>query len=98
MEKVMDQENLQGKVQEGMGTVKEKVGRTVDDPTMVAEGRNDQDEGRMHEALGTVREKVGDAAGMVKDKAEVLSERIRDAAQRVTHRSDDTTRSDTSKP
>jgi uncharacterized protein YjbJ (UPF0337 family) len=98
MEQVMDEEKVQGKVQEGMGTVKEKTGQALDEPTLVAEGRNDQDEGRMHEALGTVREKVGDAAAIVKDKAEELSARVRDAAQRVTHHSDDTSQADNSKP
>jgi uncharacterized protein YjbJ (UPF0337 family) len=98
MEKIVDQENVQGKVQEGAGTVKEKVGGALHDPNMVAEGQNDQDEGKMRQTLGTVREKVGDAASAMKDKAEVLGDRIRDAAQRVTQHSDDTTRDDTSRP
>ncbi len=101
----MDQENAQGKVQEGVGTVKEKVGGALGDPTLVAEGQNDQDEGRMHEVIGTVREKMGEAAGVVgaaagvvKEKAEELGERLHDAAQRVTHHSDDPAQADKPKP
>lgn len=84
----MDQEQMQGKAEQSAGMVKEKVGQAVNNPELVAEGQNDQDEGKLHEALGVVRDKVRDGAGVVMEKAEELGERIRDAAQRVTHHDD----------
>ncbi|MGH2344922.1 MAG: CsbD family protein [Chloroflexota bacterium] len=80
----MDQESLKGKVEQGTGSVKEKVGQATDNHEMEAEGRNDRDEGKLREAAGTMRERFRDGAETVKDKAGVLGDRLRDAAQRVT--------------
>ena len=86
--KIMDEEEMKGKVEQGTGTVKEKVGQTFGDPELVAEGKNDQDEGRVREGFGAVRGKVREGADALRGKAAEWGDRVRDASRRAGRHDD----------
>jgi uncharacterized protein YjbJ (UPF0337 family) len=64
----MNKDEVQGKWDQAKGTVKENVGRAINDPDMEQEGLNDQAKGNIQEGFGKVRRNVGDAIKDVGDK------------------------------
>ncbi|HVQ38620.1 MAG TPA: CsbD family protein [Pyrinomonadaceae bacterium] len=56
-----NRDELEGKFDRAKGTVKETVGRAVDDRDLEDEGRADQTGGQVQEGLGKARRKIGEA-------------------------------------
>jgi uncharacterized protein YjbJ (UPF0337 family) len=56
-----NRDELEGKFDQAKGTVKETVGRAVDDRELEDEGNSDRTAGKVQEGFGKVRRKVGDA-------------------------------------
>lgn len=54
-------DEIEGKFDQAKGSVKETVGRVVNDRDLEDEGRGDQTEGKVQEGFGTARRKVGEA-------------------------------------
>lgn len=55
-----NRDELEGKFDQAKGTVKETVGRAVDDRELEQEGRADQTGGKVQEGFGKARRKVGE--------------------------------------
>lgn len=55
-----NKDELEGKFDQAKGTVKETVGRALDDRDLEAEGHADQAGGELKEGFGKVRRKVGE--------------------------------------
>lgn len=53
-------DEIEGKFDQAKGSVKETVGRAVNDRDLENEGRGDQAEGKVQEGFGTARRKVGE--------------------------------------
>lgn len=60
-------DEVEGKVDQAKGTVKEKVGEFVGDREMEAEGEADHAKGEAQETWGKFKRGVGDAADAVRD-------------------------------
>ena len=60
-------DEVEGKFDQAKGSVKETVGRAIDDRDLEHEGRGDQTGGKVQEGFGTARRKVGDAIEDVGD-------------------------------
>ena len=56
-----NKDEVEGKFDQAKGTVKETVGRAVNDRELEQEGRSDQTGGKVQEGFGTARRKVGEA-------------------------------------
>lgn len=55
-----NKDEIKGKWDQAKGTVKENVGRIVDDKDLEAEGQADRTSGNMKEGFGTARRKIGE--------------------------------------
>jgi uncharacterized protein YjbJ (UPF0337 family) len=62
-----NKDEVQGKWEQAKGTVKENVGRAIDDKEMESEGATDRASGNVQEGFGTARRKVGEAIEDVGD-------------------------------
>ena len=60
-------DEVEGKLDQTKGTVKEKVGEFIGDDEMEAEGEADQAKGEAQETWGKFKRGVGDAADAVRD-------------------------------
>ena len=63
-----NKDEIEGKLDQAKGSVKENVGRTINDSEMEAEGVADRAKGNIQEGAGKVRREVGDAVKDVGDK------------------------------
>ena len=64
-----NKDEVEGKFDQAKGSVKETVGRAIDDRDLEAEGNADQASGEVQEGFGKVKRKVGDA---VEDLGEAI--------------------------
>ena len=55
-----NRDELEGKLDQAKGSVKETVGRAVDDRDLEAEGSADRVGGKVQEGFGTAKRKVGE--------------------------------------
>lgn len=55
-----NRDEVEGKLDQAKGSVKETVGRTVDDRDLEAEGSADRAGGKVQEGYGTAKRKVGE--------------------------------------
>jgi len=62
-----NKDEVQGKVDQAKGAVKENVGRAVGDRDLETEGAADRAGGNVQEGFGTARRKVGEAIKDVGD-------------------------------
>lgn len=60
-------DEIEGKFDQAKGTVKETVGRVVNDQDLENEGRGDRAEGKVQEGFGTARRKIGEAVEDIGD-------------------------------
>lgn len=56
-----NKDEVEGKFDQAKGSVKETVGRAINDRDLEDEGRGDRTGGKVQEGFGTARRKVGDA-------------------------------------
>ena len=56
-----NKDELEGKLDRAKGSVKEAVGKAVNDQDLEQEGRADRTGGKIQEGYGTARRKVGEA-------------------------------------
>jgi len=63
-----NKDEIEGKFDRAKGSVKETVGRVIDDKELEDEGRADQTGGKVQEGFGTARRKVGEAIEDLGDK------------------------------
>jgi uncharacterized protein YjbJ (UPF0337 family) len=56
-----NRDELEGKLDQAKGTVKETVGRITNDRDLEAEGSADRTGGKVQEGFGTAKRKVGEA-------------------------------------
>jgi uncharacterized protein YjbJ (UPF0337 family) len=56
-----NRDEVEGKLDQAKGKVKETVGRAVDDRDLESEGNADRAGGKVQEGFGTARRKVGEA-------------------------------------
>ena len=63
-----NRDEVEGKLDQAKGKVKETVGRAIDDDELEAEGRADHAGGKVEEGFGKARRKVGEAIEDVGDK------------------------------
>lgn len=61
-------DEIEGKFDQAKGSVKETVGRAINDRDLEDEGRGDQTGGKVQEGFGTARRKVGEAIEDIGDK------------------------------
>ena len=62
-----NRDEMEGKFDQAKGTVKENVGRAVDDQDVEAEGQADRAGGNLQEGFGTAKRKVGETIEDVGD-------------------------------
>lgn len=62
-----NRDEMEGKLDQAKGTVKENVGRAVDDRDVEAEGQADRAGGNLQEGFGTAKRKVGETIEDVGD-------------------------------
>jgi uncharacterized protein YjbJ (UPF0337 family) len=55
-----NKDEVEGKYDQAKGTVKENVGRAIDDEEMETEGAADRAGGKLQEGYGTAKRKVGE--------------------------------------
>ena len=55
-----NKDEIEGKFDQAKGSVKETVGRAIDDRDLEAEGSGDRAGGKVQEGFGTARRKVGE--------------------------------------
>ena len=60
-------DEIEGKFDQAKGSVKETVGRVVNDGELENEGRGDRAEGEVQEGFGTARRKIGEAVEDIGD-------------------------------
>ena len=65
---IPNKDEMEGKFDQAKGTVKEKVGKTIDDREMEQEGREERARGDVQEGYGKARRKVGEAIEDVGEK------------------------------
>jgi len=56
-----NKDEIEGKFDQAKGSVKETVGRVVNDGDLEAEGQGDRAGGKVQEGFGTAKRKVGEA-------------------------------------
>jgi uncharacterized protein YjbJ (UPF0337 family) len=54
-------DEIEGKLDQAKGSIKETVGRVVNDGELEAEGQGDRVGGKVQEGFGTAKRKVGEA-------------------------------------
>jgi len=64
---VADSDSVKGKVNEGMGAVKEKAGQVTGDHRIEAEGNEQKNEGKLQNAWGQTKDAARDAVDAAKD-------------------------------
>src|ERR1700754_3903433 len=64
----MNKDELEGKWDKAKGTVKENVGRAINDRDMEQEGVGDQAKGNVQEGFGKARRNIGEAVEDLGDK------------------------------
>ena len=57
---IPNRDEIEGKLDQAKGAVKENVGDAIDDERMQAEGAADRAQGNVQEGFGTARRKVGE--------------------------------------
>ena len=62
-----NRDEVDGKLDQAKGAVKENVGRALDDREMESEGAADRAGGNVQEGFGTAKRKIGDAVKSVGD-------------------------------
>ena len=62
-----NRDEVEGKLDQVKGNVKEGIGRAIDDRDLEAEGRADDAKGNIKEGFGKARRKVGEAIEDVGD-------------------------------
>jgi uncharacterized protein YjbJ (UPF0337 family) len=62
-----NRDEVEGKFDQAKGTVKENVGRALNDRDLETEGSADRAEGNIREGFGTAKRKVGEAVEDVGD-------------------------------
>lgn len=62
-----NRDEVEGKFDRAKGTVKENVGRALNDRDMEAEGTADRASGNVQEGFGTAKRKVGEAVEDIGD-------------------------------
>lgn len=62
-----NKDEIEGKFDQAKGSIKEGVGRAINDDEMEAEGRADRAGGHLQEGYGEAKRKVGDAIKDVGD-------------------------------
>jgi uncharacterized protein YjbJ (UPF0337 family) len=62
-----NKDEIEGKFDQAKGSIKEGVGRAIDDEEMEAEGSADRAGGKLQEGYGETKRKVGDAIKDVGD-------------------------------
>ncbi|HVF28089.1 MAG TPA: CsbD family protein [Pyrinomonadaceae bacterium] len=62
-----NRDEMEGKIDQAKGTVKENVGRAIGDRDMETEGAADRASGNVQEGYGETKRKVGDAIKDVGD-------------------------------
>lgn len=60
-------DEIEGKFDQAKGSVKETVGRVVNDQELENEGRGDRAEGKVQEGFGTARRKIGETVEDIGD-------------------------------
>ncbi|HEV7473912.1 MAG TPA: CsbD family protein [Pyrinomonadaceae bacterium] len=65
-----NRDELEGKLDQAKGSVKETVGRVTNDRDLEAEGNADRAGGKVQEGFGTAKRKVGEA---IEDVGEAIS-------------------------
>ncbi len=65
-----NRDEVDGKIDQAKGTVKENVGRAIGDRDMETEGAADRASGNVQEGYGETKRKVGDA---IKDIGDAVS-------------------------
>ena len=60
-------DEIEGKLDQAKGSVKETVGRVINDRELENEGRGDKAGGEVQEGFGTARRKVGEAVEDIGD-------------------------------
>jgi uncharacterized protein YjbJ (UPF0337 family) len=65
-----NRDEMEGKIDQAKGTVKENVGRAIGDRDMETEGAADRASGNVQEGYGETKRKVGDA---IKDVGDAVS-------------------------
>lgn len=60
-------DEIEGKYDQAKGSVKETVGRVINDRDLESEGRGDKAEGELQEGFGTARRKVGEVVEDIGD-------------------------------
>lgn len=63
---MINKDEAAGKIEQGKGTVKEKVGEWTGDADLEAEGVADQVAGKVREKTGTVERKIDETVDSVK--------------------------------
>lgn len=56
-----NRDEVEGKLDQAKGSVKEAVGRAIKDRDLEAEGQADRTGGKVQEGVGTAKRKVGEA-------------------------------------
>ena len=65
-----NRDEMEGKWDQAKGKTKETIGRAVDDPELIDEGRADHTGGKVEEGFGKARRKVGEA---IEDAGDAIS-------------------------
>jgi uncharacterized protein YjbJ (UPF0337 family) len=65
---MINKDEAAGKLEQGKGAAKQKVGEWTNDPDLEAEGAADQAAGEVRETAGTVKRKVEDVADEIKER------------------------------
>ena len=63
-----NKDEIEGKFDQAKGSVKETVGRAIDDKDLESEGSGDRTGGKIQEGYGTARRKVGETIEDIGDK------------------------------
>jgi uncharacterized protein YjbJ (UPF0337 family) len=64
----MNDDEVRGKIDQASGTVKEKLGRSMNDPLLEEEGSDQRASGKLEAGFGKARRKVGEAMNEVGKK------------------------------
>ncbi len=64
----MNRDEVKGKVDQASGTVKERAGRTMNDPVLEEQGADQRASGKIEAGFGKARRKAGEAMKDAGDK------------------------------